>query len=353
MSEFNMRNFALIVASIVLSLGCGAHSDRAMASGSSYRTEEVRFATGSVTLAGAIYAPTTGGRHPAIVLLHGSGPETRADLQSYAKWFASRGLVVAVYDKRGTGRSSGNWQLASYQDLGADALSAVGVLKKRADVDAQKIGLFGPSEGGWVAPLAATESSDIAFLILKSAIGVTPERQMQYAWTNALRRAGAPSSTIATVDSARLALWTYARDGSGREAAEALLARAKRSPGFPADPETVGLVSQVPPPSMLGDSALAPKLFFVRVSSRFDPRPVLENVHVPTLAIFGDADSDTPVRESVDAFRAAFARGRNPDLQIIVIPGADHYLEREGASGDRTAPEFFAAIDRWISEHLM
>lgn len=315
--------------------------------------ESLRITNGPVTLAATLVLPRGAGRHPAIVVLHGSGPETRSTLVETAEWFAGQGLVALIYDKRGAGSSTGNWQLASYSVLASDALAGVELLRRRPEVDTAAIGVWGPSEGGWVAPLAAARSSAVKFVILKSAIGVTPERQMTFAWTNQLRAAGTPDSTIAAINAARRAIWAYARTGTGEAAARASLVRAQRMPGYPTDPEQAGLVAAVPPAAMLNDSSLATKMFFVRTTSRFDPGPVLAQVHVPTLAIFGEGDTDTPVRKSASAMRAAFARSGNRDLTIVMIPGADHYLDRPTSNGQPAmAPEYYAAMHQWLHTHV-
>jgi fermentation-respiration switch protein FrsA (DUF1100 family) len=316
------------------------------------RREDVTIQSGAITLAGTLVLPGAPGRRPAIVVLHGSGPDTRADLESDAKWFSEQGLVVLMYDKRGVGKSTGNLGLASYEELATDALAAVALLRLRPEVDPTRIGVWGPSEGGWVAPIAAAQSPDIAFVILKSGIAVTPEEQMDYAWRNSLLAENAPDSTIVAIEHARKLVWTYARTGDGEAEARAALDLAKKLPGFPSDPESVGLVAQVPPFSVLNDPSLADKMFFVRTRSRFEPRPFLERVRVPTLAVLGRDDTDTPVDRTASVLRDAFQRSGNADLAVVILPGDDHYLEHATASGKREMdPEYYRVVRDWLARH--
>jgi hypothetical protein len=90
-----------------------------------YTTEEVGFENGGTHLAGTLLAPVTPGPHPAIVMLHGSGPSTRESLQPFADVFARNGIAVLLHDKRGTGASTGNWTHATFDDLASDAIAAV------------------------------------------------------------------------------------------------------------------------------------------------------------------------------------------------------------------------------------
>jgi pimeloyl-ACP methyl ester carboxylesterase len=346
---FIARGIAAFLATALASAGCGPTR---VPEQSGARREEVRVVSGDVSLAGTVLIPSGSRMHGAILLLHGSGPETRAALESDAQWFADQGLVVLMYDKRGTGKSTGNLGLASYADLAVDAAAAINLLRSRPEVDRRRIGIWGPSEGGWVAPIAASRSPDVRFVILKSGIGVTPEEQMKFAWTNSLRASAAPDSTIAAVDSARKLIWIYVRTSQGESAARDALEHAKKMPCFPADPESVGLIAQVPPPSFFEDPALAEKVFFVRTRSRFDPEPFLERLRVPTLAVFGGVDTDTPVRRTVDVLRAAFARSGNRDLTIAILPGDDHYLEHEIAGGKRGMdPEYYRVMRGWLAAH--
>jgi dienelactone hydrolase len=77
-------------------------------------------------------------------------------------------------DKRGVGGSTGDWNMASFDDLAGDVVAAVEYVKTRSDIDPKRIGLLGVSQAGWIMPLAAVRSKDIAFLISISGAGVPP-----------------------------------------------------------------------------------------------------------------------------------------------------------------------------------
>lgn len=126
----------------------------------------VRFRNGRVMIAGKLTIPAGVGPHPAVVLIHGSNDEDRDFLDPWVGFFVSRGLAVLSYDKRGVRESAGDWKRADFHDLAGDALSGVRFLKKQRGIDSNRIGLFGISQGGWIAPLVASRERSIAFVIL-------------------------------------------------------------------------------------------------------------------------------------------------------------------------------------------
>src|SRR5262245_47108029 len=139
-----------------------------------YGKEEIRFRNGAVSLAGTLVAPLAGGPHPAVVLVQGSGPQGRADwhYRSLGDFFARHGIAALVYDKRGVGGSTGDHEAATFEDLAGDAASAVRFLAARKEIDRRRIGMLGSSQGGWLAPLAASRAGGVAFLILDKGAAV-------------------------------------------------------------------------------------------------------------------------------------------------------------------------------------
>src|SRR5205085_2079920 len=105
--------------------------------------EDVRFSNGAIQLAGTLISQATGGKHPAVILVHGSGAENREYILPWARFLVRKGMAVLGYDKRGVGGSTGDWYTASFDDLAADAVAAFNFLRKRNDIDPAQIGLLG------------------------------------------------------------------------------------------------------------------------------------------------------------------------------------------------------------------
>lgn len=149
------------------------HLKRAEAPPPTVREEEVRFASGGLTLNGTLVLPLAPGPHPAVVLVHGSGAAGRSEgrYRSYGTFYARHGIAALVYDKRA------GFENATFDDLANDAAAAVQFLLGRRDIDPARVGLAGFSQGGWLAPLAASRMPNVAFLILQVGAAVSVEEQ--------------------------------------------------------------------------------------------------------------------------------------------------------------------------------
>ena len=144
-----------------------------------YRVEEVGYSSGEIKLSGTLTLPQGDGPFAAVFLVSGSGPQDRNEEVFGHKPFllladdlTRAGVAVLRADDRGVGGSTGDLNLAATADLAQDALAAVAFLESRPEIDKHRIGLLGHSEGGYIAPLAASRSADVAFLVLMAAPGV-------------------------------------------------------------------------------------------------------------------------------------------------------------------------------------
>ena len=168
-----------------------------------YREEEVEFRNGEITLSGTLLIPATRGPHPAIVLAHGSGVQDRngylANIRFLADHLARHGIAVLTYDKRGSGRSTGEWATASFADLAGDLVAGVRMLRTRPGIIAAQVGAGGSSQAGWVAAKAVTLLPDVAFVVLTSAggSGYTVEEQNLYNTEVEMRAAGMSEDRVA------------------------------------------------------------------------------------------------------------------------------------------------------------
>src|SRR6185503_15914926 len=146
-----------------------------------YKQERLTIRHGNISLAATLVLPGTKGRHRAVVFVPGSQALSRDESAPFREFDAliSNGIGILIYDKRGTGESNGNWQEESFDGLADDALAGVALLKKRPDINPQQIGVWGFSQGASIAPLAASRSRSIAFVIMTSGGGISmPEAEM-------------------------------------------------------------------------------------------------------------------------------------------------------------------------------
>jgi hypothetical protein len=135
------------------------------------RTYSVEFRNGLVRLAGTLYVPPGAGPHPAVVMTHASGAETRDANRALAEAFANAGIAALAYDKRGSGGSTGDVK-ATFADLTADAAAGANALRARADIDGTRIGIYAHGQGATWSPMVAERDATIAFIVAVGASGV-------------------------------------------------------------------------------------------------------------------------------------------------------------------------------------
>lgn len=134
-----------------------------------FSEEEIKFTNANISLSGVLFKPKNAGKAiPYVILIQRSGWEDRNTpwYHSLGYILANKGIGVLLYDKRGTGKSTGNFSTADFNDLSDDAASAFKYLKGRRDLNYTKIGFPGASQGGWLTPIAANKVSGCGFAIL-------------------------------------------------------------------------------------------------------------------------------------------------------------------------------------------
>ena len=247
-----------------------------------YGAEEVRFTSGGVRLAGTLYTPRGGGPHPAVVIVHGSGPETRGDCAFYAKLFAGNGIAALAYDKRGAGASTGETYGTDYGGYADDVVAAVRMLARRPGIAPGRIGLMGVSEAEWVAPLAASRAPEVAFLAITSAAGTSPAEQVNAEIALRLRERGYGAADVRRALALNDRVLDYQRTGRGADSLRAALRAAAREPWF-ADAEEI--------PDELYPFA---EYAWWRSVMDFDADAAWSRVAVPVLLLKGGADPKSP-----------------------------------------------------------
>src|SRR5215472_12022198 len=261
-----------------------------VAATSSSLSEEIRFTNGDATLRGTVYLPKTGNRLPAVVILHHAGLPTRqAKLYRHlCDGLPAMGIAVLVYDRRGSGQSSGNLGNADFETLADDAVAAQHALAKFSRIDPNKIGFWGLSQGGWLAVLAAGRSKGAAFAISVSAPLVTADEQMKFATRNLLTVRGYSQSDVQDMLAARKAWTGYLHRKSSRDEAVEALRKAEAKPWFD--------IAYLPKASQLTDD---PEHDPNRRRLDDDPLAAVHQAKVSVLFLYADSDPWVPVADSV------------------------------------------------------
>lgn len=320
-----VRTFLLALAAIAALSACGN------------RSEDVTFRNGDVALAGTVVTPRSGAPFPAIVLVHGDGPDTRDGYRHLADEFASRGIAALIYDKRGAGKSGGKFP-ARFRDLAGDAVAAVRYLRSRDDVDDERIGLWGGSQGGWIAPLAASLPETRArFVVAKAAPGVGPAELARWKSVRRVQQAGYSADVVARVNRLMDIQFEIVRSGSGWPELDKQVRDVRGEPWFP-------LVA------VMRHSQWRSSWMTYGPDIDFDPVKVLSRVDAPILWLLGENDPETPLDATLAMLAAQKARGK--DITVKVFPGADHQLERPRTSKNRPnyAPRYIETTMSWVAD---
>jgi uncharacterized protein len=282
---------------------------RAAAPSLPYREQEIAFASAGATLHGALLLPPGPGPFPAVILIHGSSTPDRNDYRYFADLYARHGIAAFIYDKRPTGAET-NGGTVSLERLAGDVIAAAAMLEARADIDRRRIGLWSFSQGGWVAPIAASRHR-FAFLVACSAPAVSFAEVTLYADAARLRAHHLSETEIGEAMRAERRLDDYVRRGDAA-AMQAMLDAARRS-------RWAGLTTL---PGAI-PTAAERRLYLRWVDLDLDPLAFWRRLNLPVLIAYGTADENVPAEESARRIAAALA-GR--DVSLRRYPGANHNL---------------------------
>jgi pimeloyl-ACP methyl ester carboxylesterase len=256
-------------------------------------------------LAGTLSIPGGPGRHPAVALVHGSGPALRDEGQFLTGLFLEHGIAVLAYDKRGNGESGGIYpgefpSDSAIDTYARDAEAAVRFLSTQPELDPKRLGLFGGSQGGWIVPLAASRSTLVSFGIIQSG----------------------PTVTVGETDN------------FATQTAEGAAPLSKPLDQIEADVERAG-------------------------PSGFDPKPWIRRLTIPVLWLYGGLDMNQPSHLDVRILQQLQSEGGH-DFSWRLYPNGNHgiFEVKTGFNGELAAsrgmpPAFFADVSDWLRSHAL
>lgn len=299
-------------------------------------SEPIEVKSEGARIRGRLHLPQGDGPHPALVLIHGSGDNSRR-WGTFVTFFVDLGLAVVAFDKRGVEGSEGDWRDGSYELLAEDAARFVDALGERADIDRDRIGLLGHSEGGWVAPITAAKRKHVAFVMSRVGPAIPSPEVNRYG----LRMVGVKRG----------------KDGKEQVAWE-------RMAGIFADAQIAGIsfdamLKNLDPLRESGwmskwsasDTLLEayrPSWEFRLRNAKHDPATYLSELHAPVLWFMGETDMNVETATTVAALNRALAE--HLDATVVVLPGIDHTFLVKGDGGAvHYAPGFWGPIKEWLT----
>jgi len=318
-----------------------------------YKEEEVAYKNPAVNieLAATLTIPSGKGPFPAVLLMSGSGPHDRDEtLMGHkpflvlADYLTRKGIMVLRGDKRGVGKSGGDYSKAVMEDFASDADAGVAYLKTRSEVDPYRIGLVGHSEGGVEAPMSAAHNHDVAFVVMMAGMGVSGDQLLPEQMRLIEQAAGKnPNEIEKDLVMQRDLLATVEKDKD-----DAVLGKDVRE-------KLAGKV----PEAQIGMQVKAVSSPWFRGLLVYDPAPTLSKLTCPVLVLNGEKDVQVPPQQNLPAIRKALEAGGNKNFEIDELPGLNHLFQTAKTGGigeyseieETMSPVAMEKVASWILNH--
>ncbi len=329
-----------------------------------YYEEEVSFKNteAKISLAGTLTLPNENEKFPVVILISGSGPQDRDEsfmghkpFLVLSDYLTKLGIGVLRFDDRGHGKSTGDFGSATTEDFSKDVLSAIAYLKTRNDIDINNIGLIGHSEGGIIAPLAANNSKDIAFIVLLASTGTSGAElsvmqsktlrefpvKDEVAYEKNTRKAIAIVTSNKSESAIKIELTKHYND---------FLRPILTSLNVPEEKINSAIDSQV-------KTSLKP---WSRYFLQYNPADEIEKLKIPVLSLNGSKDSQVNAKINQEGIRKALIKGGNKDYKIVELKNLNHFFQEcktgkmdEYRKIEQTfSPTALKEISNWILKRI-
>lgn len=316
-----------------------------------YYSEELVFEnkTAKISLAGTLTLPKKEGLFPAVVLISGSGPQNRDEellghkpFLILADFLTKNGIAVLRFDDRGTALSKGGFKTATTADFATDVEAAVAYLKTRKEINKKQIGLVGHSEGGIIAPMVASQSKEVAFIVLLAGTGLPGDQILLLQQKLIGKAAGVSDENLQKNETInRQAFDLVKKSASTEQLKSDLTAFLKQALKDNPTDKPEGMSEETFIQLQVNQTANIWMQYFIK----HNPAPVLEKVKCPVLALNGEKDLQVPPKENLEAIKNVLAKGGNKKVTIKELPNLNH-LFQECTTG---APSEYAAIEQTFS----
>ncbi len=328
-----------------------------------YDEEDIKFHNekDNITLAGTLTLPTPSDKKNAVVILiSGSGPQDRDESFASHKPFlvlsdflTRSGIAVLRYDDRGFGESTGNFAEGTTADFAEDVLSAIDFLKRRTDIDVNRIGLIGHSEGAIIAPMVANQSKAVAFIVMLAGTG-TPGKEVSL--TQALDYRNFP-----VADEKQYEAYVEEAIEIASSDKEIDIVRSELTAYY----QTSELLTSLLPPNVnkeeFVENLVATRTTpWIRYFYHYNPAKEISKINVPALALYGSNDTQVPPKYHLQLVKDALATSKSKEYEVILLEGLNHLFQEaetghmsEYAQIEQTfAPNALESISNWILKQI-
>jgi pimeloyl-ACP methyl ester carboxylesterase len=335
-----------------------------------YNQEEVTFYNGDNLFSGTLTLPVNPGRHPAVVLISGSGAQDRDEnilgfkiFEMIADHLTKNGIAVLRYDDRNTGKSKGTpVDSSTTADFAEDVNCAVDFLKSRNVINPLNIGLLGHSEGGVVAPIVAAMRNDLAFIVLMAGTAVTG-KEVIIEQTKKIKQTSGDSNeeTNAVLEILNGAIKCNEKDSGWEELEIKVKNTIEKSYDELSDEEKSKIEDKE---EFINSNAKgfvhSFKNPWMKYFLSYNPQTALEKVNSPVLALFGELDLQVLESQNLEPMKNALSRTGKIDFTIKTFEKANH-LFQEAETGNPAEygnlkkefiPGFLEYITNWMLKYV-
>jgi len=328
-----------------------------------YNSEEVIFTNAkaeNIKLAGTLTLPKNVKKPPVAILINGSGAHDRdCNIMGHkpflviADYLTTNGIAVLRFDERGTAKSEGNYSKATTFDLASDVEAGITYLKTRKDINNKKIGLIGHSEGGAIAPIIASKSKNVKFIVLMAGPGVRGDKIMYTQNEKILPLYGYSDEALEIQLELNSTFYNIILEEENNnintkidEYIENYLTENK-------DSKTLPYILNETNKKQFGKIYANP---WLREFIRFNPKPFLIKTKCPVLAINGDKDLQVLSKLNLNAIESALKTAKNKDVTIKEFKSLSHLFQTAetgmpneyGTIEETIAPQVLETIKDWI-----
>lgn len=334
-----------------------------------YISEDVYFTNteaNDIKLAGTITLPNNK-KNPAIaILISGSGAQDRnSDLKQFnhkpflvlSDYLTNNGIAVLRFDDRGTAKSEGNHATATSADFATDVEAAIQYLKTRKDIDINKIGLIGHSEGGFIAPMVASTNKDVAFTVLLAGTGVNGAKVLETQTRRAAELQGASKESLDENEKLTTIVYNAILNNDDKDVIKNEIRKGLND--FKTNNSNSPLAAAITPQiieQQLGILQSDWLLYFLKT----DPKQFLAKTTCPVLALNGSKDYQVMPDLNLKGIKEGLEKANNEDVTIKELENLNHLFQtaitgsaQEYSKIEETyAPMALKIISDWINKRF-
>jgi pimeloyl-ACP methyl ester carboxylesterase len=329
-----------------------------------YNEENIVFENkkAGIKLAGTLTFPNSKGKFPAVILVTGSGQQDRNEnigghkpFWIIADYLTRNGIAVLRVDDRGIGGSTGNFNQSTTGDFAEDALAGITFLKSRREIDQIKIGIIGHSEGGIVAPLAASMSSDVAFIVSMAGVFINFEDVVIDQILNQQKLLGRNDENLELERNWRKKIYNLAKENTDSATAAIKLWNLYSE-------LTEDEIKKLNWPKGRHEAQIKQVLNpWWRYVLALDNKAVLMRVKCPVLVIYGELDQQVNPDKNIPIIEKALKEGGNKNFMVKELPGLNHLFQTAETGSEYEyirieetfSPQALQLITDWILKQTM